>query len=325
MLFLFIDKKGRIKFLKQYFLSVYCDIFHALLVLRYIRGDSLKTLYIDVYFMINFTVDILAIFLALKLTHLRIKMKRIILCGIIGGAFAIIELFIPGKASNLLLAASFLLLITQISCGMASLSRRIKFLLAFYISTFLISGIVSFMYELMDRYVKNILLESNQSTNRKALVFSLIILLIIGALRLFVMIFSSSLNEKSVRIVIDIHDKCLEVEALIDTGNLVKDPMNMNPVVFIKMDYAKRIFPREVIELSHLDALPTEYRKRIRLIPVTRNGQTHVMTGVRVDEVAVINGGKKECIEATIVIDKEEGTFGGYFALAPYVAVCEND
>lgn len=293
-------------------------------MLRYIRGDYLKTLYIDVYFMINFTVDILAIFLALKLTHLRIKMNRIMICGIIGGAFAIIELFIPGKALNLLLAASFLLLITQISCGMASLSRRIKFLLSFYISTFLISGVVSFMYELMNRYIKNILFESNQSTNKKALLFSVIILLMIGALRLFVMIFSSSLNEKNVKIVINIHDKRLEVEALVDTGNLVKDPMNMNPVIFIKKELAKKIFPKEVIELSHLDTLPSEYRKRIRLIPITRNGQTHVMTGVRVDEVTVLNGEKGETIDATVVIDKEEGTFGGYFALAPYVAVCEN-
>ena len=274
--------------------------------------------------MINFTVDILAIFFALKLTHLRADIRRILLCAMLGGVFAILELFIRRKAFNLLLTALFLLLTAQISCRTASMSRRIKFLLSFYISTFLISGIVSFMYELMDKYLKEILIQSNETTNKKALVFSVIILLMIGVLRLFVMIFSSSVNQKSVRIAINIHDKRTEVEALVDTGNLVKDPMNMNPVIFIKKDYARSIFPNEVIELSHLDMLPTEYRKRIRLIPVTRNGQTHVMTGVRVDEVALISSSGKERIDATVVIDKEEGTFGGYLALAPYVAVCEN-
>ena len=274
--------------------------------------------------MINFTVDILAIFVALKMVHLSIKMRRIILCGILGGAFAILELFISVKALEILLAAAFLLLITQISCIGASWSRRIKFLFSFYISTFLISGIVSFMYQLMDRYVKNIAIESGQSTNKKALVFSLIILLMIGALRLFIMMFSGATNEKSVDLVINIVGRRLEIEALIDTGNLVKDPMNMNPVIFIKKAYAERIFPKEVLELSHLDDLPLEYRKRIRLIPVTRGGQTHVMTGVKVDSVIMRREKSEEPLDATIVIDKEEGTYGGYFALAPYVAACEN-
>ena len=284
----------------------------------------MKTLYIDVYFMINFTVDILAIFVALKMVHLGIRMRRIILCGILGGAFAILELFLPIKALEVLLAAIFLLLITQISCIGASWSRRIKFLFSFYISTFLISGIVNFMYQLMDRYVKNIAIESGQSTNKKALVFSLIILLMIGALRLFIMMFSGAANETNVDLVINIGSKRLEIEALIDTGNLVKDPMNMNPVIFIKKAYAERIFAKEVLELSHLDDLPLEYRKRIRLIPVTRGGQTHVMTGVKVDSVIMRREEREEPLDATIVIDKEEGTYGGYFALAPYVAACKN-
>ena len=112
---------------------------------------------------------------------------------------------------------------------------------------------------------------------------------------------------------------------MIDTGNLVKDPMNMNPVIFIKKTLAEKILPIEVIELSHLDSLTPDFRKRIRLVPVTQNSQTHVMTGVRVDRVMVFNGNSKEAIDATIVIDKEEGTYGGYYALAPYVAVCSDE
>ena len=79
------------------------------------------------------------------------------------------------------------------------------------------------------------------------------------------------------------------------------------------------------MELSDIDSLNPNFRKRIRLIPVTRNSETHVMTGVRVDKVVICNEKRREEINATIVIDKEEGTFGGYYALAPYVAVCRNE
>ena len=95
----------------------------------------------------------------------------------------------------------------------------------------------------------------------------------------------------------------------------------MNPVIFLKKNSAEAIIPTSVIELSDLDKLGQDYRKRIRLIPVTRNSATHVMTGVRVDKVFIIKDNYKEEIDATIVIDKEEGTFGGYYALAPYVRI----
>ena len=122
----------------------------------------------------------------------------------------------------------------------------------------------------------------------------------------------------------ELNDKFLEVEALIDTGNLVKDPMNMNPVIFLKRMQAEDIVPISVIELSNVDELSKDYRKRIRLIPVTRNNETHVMIGIRMDKVLIVKDNYKEEINATVVIDKEEGTFGGYYALAPYVAACSN-
>lgn len=284
----------------------------------------MKTLYIDVYFMINFTVDMLAIFISLKMVHLKVSIRRLIFSGLLGSLLAIIELFVTNKMFNVLLAALFVLLISLICAKDASFSRKIKFLISFYIAAFLISGGVSFIYELMDRYLKDFIINSTGAASRKALVFSLIILMMIGVLRLFIMMFSNSINQKSARILIEIGDKSLGLEAMIDTGNLVKDPMNMNPVIFIKKSYAEKILPNEVIELSHLDTLTPEFRKRIRLVPVTRNSQTHVMTGVRVDRVMVFNGNSKESIDATIVIDKEEGTFGGYYALAPYVAVCND-
>ena len=156
----------------------------------------------------------------------------------------------------------------------------------------------------MDRWIDEMSINAVDTSNRKVLLFSLIILLLIGVIRLFIMTLSNSIKERSARIEIILEDKTLEVDALIDTGNLVRDPMNMNPVIFIKQSYAEKIIPRAVIELSNLDTLGTDYRKRIRLIPVTKTSSTHVMTGIRVDNVFIYNGDNREKIEATVVIDK---------------------
>lgn len=284
----------------------------------------MKTLYIDVYFMINFTVDILAVFIAARMVHIKMNIKKLVLSGICGAFLATAELFLKNITARICLGALFFILLLLIFSGGASILRKIKFLISFYIAAFLISGAVEFIYGLMDKYISSSFLEGSSTTNRKAIIFSLIILLIIGVLRLFIMMFSEAVNEKSTRIRIELGDKSIEVDALIDTGNLVKDPMNMSPVIFLKRSIAQDIIPESVIELSHIDSLGNDFRKRIRLIPVTRSTETHVMTGVRVDRVLLIKDKFKEEVNATIVIDKEDGTYGGYYALAPYVAVFYN-
>lgn len=283
----------------------------------------LKTLYIDVYFLINFTVDVLAVFISLKMCHIRIRIGRIIIAGIIGALFAIVNLLLlKATIIRFLLSAALVLLISFCVCTKISLYRRSKFVIFFYMSSMFIGGVVTYVYDLLDEYFGDYFEDTTAGENRRALIFSLVILLFIGVLRILIMVFRTSFDEKSVRICIKICDKTLEVDALVDSGNLVKDPMNMNPVLFIKKIAATTIFPKEVMELSDIDSLDSSYKKRIRLIPVTKNAQTHVMTGVRVDHVYILNySNKKEEIMATVAIDKEEGTYGGFECLIPYALI----
>ena len=284
----------------------------------------MKTIYIDVYFMINFTVDILAVFVASAMIHLKQNIKKLLLSGLLGAIFAVVELFISNRIALVSLAMLYVFSITLVSCKGISISRKVKFILSFYISAFLIGGAVDYIYGILDRYFERVNIDMTAQTNRKAIIFSLIILILIGVLRLFIMVFSQGLNEKSTKLRIELNEKHIEVEALIDTGNLVKDPMNMSPVVFLKRTSAEKLFPLSIIELKDIDNLSPSFKKRIRLIPVSKNSETHVVIGIKVDKVFVIKGDFKEEINVTIAIDKEEGTYGGFLALAPYIAVCNN-
>lgn len=283
----------------------------------------LKTLYIDVYFLINFTVDLLAIFASLKLSGIKIRIARSIFCGVIASILAILNLlFIGNTFIRLIIELSLMLFMGIYLCTGVAFRRRAKYIVFFYFTSFLISGVINYVYALLDRYLSSLLQEGESGENRNALIISLLILLIIGVLRILIMVFTNSIGEKSARICIKIDDKTLELDALVDSGNLVKDPMNMSPVLFLKRSVASTIFPNEVMELCDIDRLDADYKKRIRLIPVTRRSETHVMTGIRVDEVSAYNKrGKREIIDVTVVIDKEGGSFGGFEALIPYTAV----
>ena len=97
--------------------------------------------------------------------------------------------------------------------------------------------------------------------------------------------------------------------------------MDMSPVFLIKKEIAKSILPENIIELSDIDSLDRSIKKRIRLIPVTLGGATHVLTGVKADRVCVLKDGNNEEINVTVAIDKEGGSYGGFSGLIPSAAL----
>ena len=138
---------------------------------------------------------------------------------------------------------------------------------------------------------------------------------------MFVSFFSGIESEGSVDIEISFFDNKAVVSAFVDSGNLAVDPMDMSPVLLIKKDLAKTILPENIIELSGIDSLEKSVKKRIRLIPVSRGGQTHVLVGVKADNVKMLKGDREEELSVTLAIDKEGGDFGGYKALMPSAAL----
>ena len=282
----------------------------------------MRTLYIDVFFLINFTVDILAAYLSSRLLRIRVSARRLMAIGAIGALVACLDLFVEARYLHMILTAAFFLTYAFMVPRGVTAARRIKALLAFIGAEIMIGGTVSFGYTLLDKYLAPYLSGAEGgSENRGALIFSILILFAIGVSRLFMFVFTGTGSEKSVKIRIEIEDLFIEAEALVDSGNLVRDPMNLNPVLFIKKGVARKLLPENVVELTGVDGIPERYRKRIRLIPVTRGGATHVMTGIKPDLVTI--EGKKGELGVTIAIDKEEGSFGGYDALMPSAALSD--
>ena len=138
---------------------------------------------------------------------------------------------------------------------------------------------------------------------------------------MLVSFFSNNQSEGSALLEISFLDNTAVMGAFVDSGNLAIDPMDMSPIVLIKKEAAKSFLPENIIELSNIDSLDRKIKKRIRLIPITRGGETHVLIGVKPDSVKVVNGDCREEIKVTVAIDKEGGSFGGFEALMPSAAL----
>lgn len=101
-------------------------------------------------------------------------------------------------------------------------------------------------------------------------------------------------------ITINLLEKRFECEALIDSGNLLKDPISNQEVVIVKASFFKGIIPENILSTYHeeldivraqeiIDSLEDRFSKRVRLIPYKHAGSidTGVILGFKADYIEV--------------------------------------
>ena len=278
----------------------------------------MQTLYIDVYFLINFTVDILAIYFAVSFSAVPTTRLRLILGAASGAVFATLAIFIDLPAVKLVSALFFSFIIAIVSVKDVSFLRRFKFFFAFLVFETLIGGAVYFGYSLLDKYTYDIL-SSFESTeeNRSLLIIAIVILFSLGVFKLFISVFTSEGRRGNRTVELSIFDKTETFGAFVDSGNLLRDPTDMKPVMLIKKKLAEKLLPKMLVDGKTYE-LSGELKRRIRLIPTSGDSGVKILIGVRPQSVKVLDkNGKAQEIDVIIAIDKEGGTYGGYEALLP--------
>lgn len=125
---------------------------------------------------------------------------------------------------------------------------------------------------------------------------------------------------------IKFNNKQVKAKALIDTGNLLKDPISSNPVIVIQKNILEEILPRYILENTESiisgrsDELKIEeiYLSRFRIIPFSSLGkQNGMLLGFRPDEVIIQNEEQEEILKEVIigVYDKQLSKNNLYSAL----------
>ena len=271
----------------------------------------MKTLYIDVYFLINFTVDIISVYFAGIFSGRKPNSKRLIACGLVGALSACVVvlfnikgiLFVPALLCTSLLIAFF-------SYKKASFLLRFKIMIGFTVFETLIGGFVSSLFYILDKYLAPKLSESAMGAqNRSFLLLALLILAAYFAIRLILSIFEGRGAQRSVKLSGSFGEENFEISCLVDSGNMLRDPMANVPVIVAKKSALPKI--SKLMEGKFEDF---EVKKRIRIIPTNSLGGEKILMGIRLDNVKIDSYNVEECI---IALDESGGSFGGYDALVP--------
>ena len=208
------------------------------------------SIYIDILFMINFVINILIVEGCGLLINRETKWYKTLLAAFVGALYAV-AVFFPNL--TLLKSAVMKILVSGIMVGLAfKIKKKSAFLkvwCSFYLVSFIFGGAIIAIMSLTGIGAKTGAIISNGS-----IYFSLpwkMVLLSSGVVYLVLTVFSrirkKRISNKAVERVLKIYinGKKIEMNAIIDTGNSLSDPITGCPVIVCEYDELKCILPKD--------------------------------------------------------------------------------
>lgn len=289
------------------------------------------TVYLDVIFLENVLMNYIIVFATGVVMKNECKKWRIFGASLIGALYTVaMYLNVIPIYSNFFMKIALSVVIIFIAFKPKSVKMLVKDLVIFYLVSFVFGGCVfALMYFLKPQMAQ---IRNGVFVGAYPLKVALI-----GGFVSFVIVqisFKLVKNKLSkrdtiyeVEIVLD--NKSSKVRALLDTGNLLKDPITGFPVVVVEHKCLSSVISVEILNSidkilgGEIDDLAnnTEFNKtisRFRMIPFSSLGkQNGLLLGIKVDNVNIILDEKIESISNVIVgiYDKSFTKNGLYSAI----------
>lgn len=275
-----------------------------------------EILYIDVYFALNFAMDLAALATAAIISSEKTGMRRLLLASLFGGAFsALIALFSLRGVWNLVLAPPAFFVMIRISFGKKSVSRTAKYALFSFVTSLFLGGCVEWL-----SYYSAAL-----GGNRRAgfLIFLIAVLLSFGAFSLWGKHLHRKLETAVVSLSISFCGKSESFFGLVDSGLLLKDPESGRPVLLLKAAFATSLLPVEF--LMQLQKGAPSGTEGLFFVPIRTASGRGEMLAFLPDRVSIIKRkrGKirSEAVEILVALDFTEGGYGGCPCLVPFSVI----
>lgn len=286
-----------------------------------------QTIYGDVLFLINFSMDFLSLFITAKFLHYRVRLIPLLFAAAIGALYGVAELFLGlGRLFSVIISAAVAILMCYISFGGIHLLRTAA---VFYGTGFLLGGCMTAIYSLLGGLIGGgIWMIDDRSEIGMSYGLPLGAVLPIAVISVLFSLISNRLiggRTKSKRgtVTAVYEDKSVTLSALVDSGNLLTEPISGDPVIITGADDLNPILPETLIPLfesldpTALASVPSEHAMRIRLISARSASGSDLFIGFRPDDITV-NG---KSYSAYLAVNGRKGSYNGADALVPTALV----
>ena len=290
------------------------------------------TIYIDVVLIENLIMNYIILLATGMILKIKIKHIRLIIGSLLGAIYTIIGYMgILEIYSSFILKIILSIMIVYIAYYPQTLKKMWKELLFFYLTSFVFGGVAfSLIYIVKPQEIimKNGLFLGTYPLKTVILGAIVAFVIIITAFK----IIKSKISKKDLicEITVEIENRKITTKALIDTGNMLKEPITNTPVVVIEHTLLYDVIPKEI--LNHLEEIiggdfekipediKNKYVSKLKLIPYSSLGkQNGMLLGIKAKKLIIVKGEEKEKIEKENIIlgiyDKSLTKKGEYRAI----------
>lgn len=237
-------------------------------------------------------------------TAIMLKIKpsiiRILISGTIGSLYAMIIYVTQFKIYESIITKIILsVIMVYIAFNPQNIKKLCKQILIFYLTSFIFGGVALYLIYFIKP--QNVLIKNGLFAGKyvlKVILFGAIVAFVI--IKLSIKIIKTKIQPKDMycKVKLKINGKEIQTTAMIDTGNLVKEPITNIPVIIVESSLMYDILPKEIINNlenilgGNFDDIPEEIRNiyipKLRWIPYKSLGKENgMLLGIKIDGMEV--------------------------------------
>lgn len=272
------------------------------------------TVYLDIIFLENFILNCIILYAVSLVIKEKAGCIKLMIASLIGASYVIIYYLINFQSKwNLIFKIILSVVMVYISFMPKSFKEFIKQITFFYLVSFVFGGAslgVIYMVNAGKISIRNGIIVGNY-TLKTIFIGVILAFTIITVAFKFV---KNRISKKDLfcNIKIIINQSKINVKAVIDTGNFLKEPITNIPVIVVEKDILKNFVPKEILEnienilggdLKNIpENIQNAYMSKLKVIPFSSLGkQNGMLLGIKADGVVVKIDNEEKYVEKVIL------------------------
>lgn len=280
-------------------------------MLQYKTGEDM-TIYLDVIFLENIVINYIMLYVTGIISKAQIKQKRLFLGALIGAIYSIIYYLFRLKIySSFIIKIILSILIIYVAFNSNSFKDLLKKVLLFYLTSFVFGGsaiAIIYMVNSQNITIQNGVLVGSYTLRTILIGIVVAYFTIILAFK----IIKISKKDLICEIEVTLNNKEIKTKALIDTGNLLKEPITNLPVIVMEHTLLYDILPKEILnnveeilggDFSKVpEDIKEEYSAKLKVIPFSSLGkQNGMLLGIRAENLIINLKEEKRKIDKLVI------------------------
>lgn len=260
------------------------------------------TIYIDVIILENLIMNYIILYATGIIVKAKINYIRIFFASLIGAIYAATEYCSNITIySNVILKLILSIIIIYIAFYPQNIKKMCKQLLIFYVTTFTFGGVATYLIYVIKP--QDIIIKNGMFVGTYVLK-TIFLGAILGTV-IIIIAFKISKNKMTKKDMlcqtkIKLEGKEITLNTMLDTGNMLKEPISGTPVIIVEKTSLYELIPKEILEHTEeilggdFEKIPEEiknkYISKFKMIPFSSLGkQNGMLLGIKAEKIEVLN------------------------------------